>query len=439
MQANPCTLARYAGVALRGCLRAALLLSSLILPAQAQELEWERIGGIAHLHDFYFAEDGTLYGVDTALGARGALRFVPDEDTWESLYNQDFISIVVTEDGYLVAGDFFYTERSVDGGETWQRVDYDRCAIYLADVGPHTGMLFCGTDFGVRYSEDSGATWAGATVEPGTPLPLCTKTLALESGEILTGCYGIMLRSTNGGRHFTGVSLPGMNGYSVYSLARLNDGRVLATISGGDFNGGIWRSADGGATWALVAGLDVVHVLAAVQDAEGKDVVYGVDRRASLIRSVDAGETWEPIGVVLPNDGSLSTFVLKAGPDGRLYTSVSQPGPSADPEGLYRTVRPVFPVSVEEAVEMASSFGFHVHPNPARSGVRVALRLSEASDATVAVYDVLGREVAVLHNGSLEVGEHSLYFEGRSLPAGVYLMRASAAGVTRTARFTLVR
>lgn len=439
MQARPHTLRRRAGVVLRGCLRAVLVLSSLILPVQAQEIEWERIGGSAHLMDFYFAEDGTLYGVDRGGGERGALRFVSDEDTWESLYDRIFISIVVTEEGYLVAGDYFYTERSTDGGETWERVDDYRCDIDRADVGPHAGTLFCGTNFGVRYSEDSGATWAGATVGPDTPLPLCTTTVALESGEILTGCYGGILRSTNGGHHFEETPLFGRGQYDAYSFARLSDGRVLASVSSVEFNGGIWRSADGGATWTLAAGLDQVYFIVAVQDAEGNDVVYGVDRLGSLIRSGDAGETWESVGAVLPNDGTLEIYMLKTGPDGRLYASVTQAGPSADPEGLYRTVRPVFPVSAEESAEMLSGLGLGVYPNPARSSARVTLSVPEASDATVAVYDVLGREVAVLHDGPLAAGEHRLRFESSGLPAGVYLVRAEAAGTTRAVHFTLVR
>ena len=78
-------------------------------------------------------------------------------------------------------------------------------------------------------------------------------------------------------------------------------------------------------------------------------------------------------------------------------------------------------------------------PNPFERRATVALVLSEASDVSVAVYDVLGRRVAVLHKGSLEPGTHRLTLSGRSLPAGVYVVRAEGPRVNASERITLVR
>jgi hypothetical protein len=57
----------------------------------------------------------------------------------------------------------------------------------------------------------------------------------------------------------------------------------------------------------------------------------------------------------------------------------------------------------------------------------------------VAVYDVLGREFAVLHEGPLTVGNHEWTFEGRGLPSGLYLVRTSTGREVATARLTLLR
>src|SRR5690606_38406385 len=54
-----------------------------------------------------------------------------------------------------------------------------------------------------------------------------------------------------------------------------------------------------------------------------------------------------------------------------------------------------------------------VYPNPARSSARFALEVAEAQDVTVAVYDVLGRRVALLHDGLLADGtEHAFTVDG---------------------------
>jgi flagellar hook assembly protein FlgD len=60
-------------------------------------------------------------------------------------------------------------------------------------------------------------------------------------------------------------------------------------------------------------------------------------------------------------------------------------------------------------------------------------------EAWVRVYDLAGHEVATLHRGALPAGLRSFVWdghdqEGRSLPAGVYLVRADLAGESTTCR-----
>src|SRR5690606_7117656 len=54
-------------------------------------------------------------------------------------------------------------------------------------------------------------------------------------------------------------------------------------------------------------------------------------------------------------------------------------------------------VGIEDEADVPEASGLAVYPNPARGSATVGLTLAEASEVRVAVYDVLGREVAVLH------------------------------------------
>ena len=99
------------------------------------------------------------------------------------------------------------------------------------------------------------------------------------------------------------------------------------------------------------------------------------------------------------------------------------------------------------AEEDAADAGFALEragPNPFRDGTRLALRLAHPADADVAVYDLLGRRVAVLYDGMLPAGRHLLGWDGtdaagRALPAGQYIVRASAGEQQATLRLTRVR
>lgn len=80
------------------------------------------------------------------------------------------------------------------------------------------------------------------------------------------------------------------------------------------------------------------------------------------------------------------------------------------------------------------------HPNPFAASTSFALTVPESGPARVEVFDVLGRRVAVLHDGPLTAGpEHRFTFHAANLPSGLYVVRASGEGFTQTRRVTLNR
>ena len=85
------------------------------------------------------------------------------------------------------------------------------------------------------------------------------------------------------------------------------------------------------------------------------------------------------------------------------------------------------------------SFALAASPNPVRALGAVVLTLATAETVRVAAVDALGREVARLHDGPLAAGVHRLGLDARLLPAGVYVVRATAGVRVATARLVVVR
>jgi len=84
------------------------------------------------------------------------------------------------------------------------------------------------------------------------------------------------------------------------------------------------------------------------------------------------------------------------------------------------------------------------YPNPfnGTTVIRFSVNRGEVQSAKrvrLAVYDMLGREVAVLVDGMVEPGEHDLTFDGSSLASGMYLYRLEAGGFVDTKRMLLLR
>ncbi len=95
-------------------------------------------------------------------------------------------------------------------------------------------------------------------------------------------------------------------------------------------------------------------------------------------------------------------------------------------------------VASSEALPTEASLS-GAYPNPFSRQATVGFALPEAQRVTLAVYDVLGREVAVLVDSEVAAGRHAAVLDGSGLPSGVYLVRLTAGGVMQTEQITLVR
>ena len=96
------------------------------------------------------------------------------------------------------------------------------------------------------------------------------------------------------------------------------------------------------------------------------------------------------------------------------------------------------PTSGEPAV--ADEFGVEtVFPNPSTDEATVRYRLGTPGPVRLAVYDLLGREVAVLVDGLQAAGQRDARFDGHALSSGTYLLRLEAGGTVHVRPITLVR
>ena len=78
-------------------------------------------------------------------------------------------------------------------------------------------------------------------------------------------------------------------------------------------------------------------------------------------------------------------------------------------------------------------------PNPFGSSTRIGFTLPTSSPVHLAVYDMLGREVAVLAAGSRAAGPHEVTWDARTASNGMYVYRLSANGQVRTGRMTVLK
>jgi photosystem II stability/assembly factor-like uncharacterized protein len=221
----------------------------------------------------------------------------------------------------ITFGDGMY--KSTDGGESWKHIGLDDTQhiskvlvdsrnpniVFVAAVGHASGP---NTERGVFRSEDGGKTWnkvlykdelTGAVdlvFDPTNSRVLYAALYQESRGPWMLNAGGPgsgIYKSTDGGNtwaHFESHGLPeGVLGRIGIAVSA-NPNRVYALIEAKE-KGGMYRSDDGGENWALINGDHNLsqrpwyfsHIFA---DPKNPDVVYSLAYR--MLRSIDGGRTF---------------------------------------------------------------------------------------------------------------------------------------------------
>ncbi|MFQ5571366.1 MAG: T9SS type A sorting domain-containing protein [Rhodothermales bacterium] len=185
----------------------------------------------------------------------------------------------------------------------------------------------------------------------------------------------------------------------------------------------------------------------AATDPDGDTVTYrwqlSADTFATMLIDVDTGEntryetTLGALATLLTDNGVQlnESVVLK-------HRVVASDGQA---ESMSRTftlnlTRGTLTATEHEDDLPASFYLSTVYPNPFNPEARFTLTVAAPQHVRVAVFDALGRSVAVLYDGLVSAGTaHPFVFEAGDLPSGVYLIRATGETFKAARRAVLAR
>jgi len=202
-------------------------------------------------------------------------------------------------------------------------------------------------------------------------------------------------------------------------------------------------SADARATYTVRnagAGLSELEILLPATENAVRTARYKVFREKRLLgeaiidQNLNSG-SWVPVGVFqVDMAGDISVIVDYAGSGGM--------------DGVLRTdairwthSREAFETDAQDMVDLpVKARLYQNYPNPFNPSTTIRFELTGNDQRTrLAVYDVLGRRVAVLLEGMLPAGMHSVPFDGSALASGLYLYRLETAGVILQRKMMLIK
>jgi photosystem II stability/assembly factor-like uncharacterized protein len=197
--------------------------------------------------------------------------------------------------------------KTTDGGEHWQAAaigilrDGDTKGGFLLMDPTNNQHLYFASERSLYTTEDQGRYWALVKSEETCPYqftrsqslvvdPLDGKTLyASQWSNYSQGCPGGVYKSADGGNTWALTRLQGEWIGSIFVDHNLQGNDLLFAMQWGTTNWGTQISSDGGNTWQQSSPLDCSALTLHPQEG----VLAYCDR--ALVKTMDGGQTWETI------------------------------------------------------------------------------------------------------------------------------------------------
>jgi photosystem II stability/assembly factor-like uncharacterized protein len=321
--------------------------------------------------------------------------------------------------------------RSTDGGMSWaDNLIFGTCfnAVHFTDSNHGTIVGVGGGGALVLHTADGGTTWVTQSFGAA----------AASNGVFFTDAYtgtavgggGAIARTTNGGNTWiTQRSVPNEDLLGV-SFADANIGTAV-----GQKYDSLWqqsalilRTTNGGVDWTPQSAAGGERRLSSVAFTGVNNGTAVGD--ATLLHTTDGGHTWTP--QIAGRQWPLFSVSFA---DANTGTAVGYWGTI-----LRTTNGGVTWVQPDQSAGIPWGYVLHQnYPNPFNPSTTIKYELPKASQVTLTLYDVLGRQVSVLVNERREAGYHEVKFDGSGLSSGVYFYRIEAGSFVETRKLILLR
>jgi ligand-binding sensor domain-containing protein len=309
---------------------------------------------------------------------------------------------------------------SSNNGTDWTRLNTGQKYIRIFALASSGSKLIAGTDYGIIRSTNNGTDWYAINI--GLPLNMLIWTLAVFDTNIYAGVGDSgVYRSTNNGFSWGAAKAGLPTGAWTYDFALSGSNLFVGTSSG------VFRSTNNGFSWVAVNN-GLLNAEVSSLAVCGMNVFAGTFRYGVFL-STDYGTSWTTTNMGLTNPAIYALSIT----DTNLIAGTQN--------GVWRRPLSEMITSVDiHSTDLPIRFNLKQnYPNPFNPSTKIQYTVPQSAHVTLKVYDLLGKEVAILVDDIKERGIYTTIWQGQNFPSGVYFYRLTAGTSTITRKLMLLR
>ena len=327
--------------------------------------------------------------------------------------------------GY-VTGDMGIIKKTTNQGLNWITQVPGGSSNHMYDIkfiNENTG--FTVGRYGLyRHTTNGGINWLIENI--GATSHLNTICFANEITGFIGGSFNNLYKTTNAGLNWEQLSIPVSGEITRIYFVDSKTGYIAADSNYSTCV--ILKTTDSGTSWKMKSLKDMRYVMGLKFFNDSTGYAFSQSYR-TLSFTTDGGETWRQKKLYTDKHywnmyfTSVKTGYL-AGSDGAIIKTTNGGGFFPD----------------EPPVVLPVNYYLHQnYPNPFNPVTNIKFEIPVSGIVSIKLYNITGKEVAVITNNFYQAGKWEVTFNGSQLSSGVYFYKLMTNGFTETRKMLLIK
>lgn len=415
---------------------ALLIISQSILFSQIGWFQ-QNSGTNRYLHSCYFLNDNTGYVV----GTHGVvLKTTNGGSIWLNLFNQQnydavCVSFISADVGWVyivnrLENDSTFILKTHDGGLTWNKYFVDTCEIFsgMADLQfVNTSIGYISNSFGLKKTSNGGINWNMSYTNQLAGLFFVDQNTGWTGGT-----YPGVYKTTDGGNDWILQQDPFIQNQWGVDFSFINSQTGFCIPKSFGYTGPIYSTTNGGNNWSRHFDLYSFRSIQFMNLYTGYCLAWNSNYYYinSIAKTTNNGSNWIIHYINSSHDIS-----------DHYFSSVNTGWVVGDSGTIMKTTTGGVTIGINPInTEIPNRFSLSQnYPNPFNPATVINFQVPTLNQVKLAVYDLLGKEIAELVNESLKYGVYEIEFNGSNQPSGIYFYRLQAGDYTETKKMVLLK